>query len=71
MEFEANLRKSFFMQIEIEYLTYLLTNKGVKPQPKKVEAMKRIKRPQNAKQMKSFLGLVNFYRDVWKKGHTY
>ena len=60
MGFKANLRKSFFMQTEIEYLSYLLTNEGVKPQPKKMEAMKRIKGPQKAKQMQSFLGLVNF-----------
>ena len=65
--FRANLRKSFFMQQEVEYLGFLLTNKGVKPQPKKIEAMKRIKPPKNAKQLKSFLGMVNFYRDLWPK----
>ena len=35
--FPANLRKSFFMQKELEYLGYLLTDKGLKPQPKKVD----------------------------------
>ena len=55
------------MQKEVEYLGYLLTNEGVKPQPKKVEAMKRIKPPKNAKQLKRFLGMINFYRDVWGK----
>ena len=54
--FRANLRKSFFMQKELEYLGYLLTDKGLKPQPKKVEAMKRIKPPKNSKQLKQFLG---------------
>ena len=65
--FRANLRKSFFMQKELEYLGYLLTDKGLKPQPKKVEAMKRIKRPKTSKQLKQFLGMVNFYRDIWKR----
>ena len=65
--FRANLRKSFFMQKELEYLGYLLTDKGLKPQPKKVEAMKRIKPPKNSKQPKQFLGMVNFYRDIWEK----
>ena len=55
------------MQQEVEYLGFLLTNKGVKPQPKKIEAMKRIKPPKNTKQLKSFLGMVNFYRDLWPK----
>ena len=38
--FRANLKKSFFMQTEIEYLGYLLTSEGIKPQSKKVEAIK-------------------------------
>ena len=29
--FKANLRKSFFMQKEVEYLGFLLTNEGIKP----------------------------------------
>ena len=35
--FKANLKKSFFMQEEIEYLGYLLTRAGIKPQPKKLK----------------------------------
>ena len=58
--FQANLRKTFFMQRELEYLGYLLTDEGVKPQEKKVEAMRRIKTPSNSKQLKRFLGMVNF-----------
>ena len=53
--FRANLRKTFFMQKELEYLGYLLTDEGVKPQEKKVEAMRRIKTPTNSKQLKRFL----------------
>ena len=29
--------------------------------------MQRIKRPTTPKQLRTFLGLVNFYRDVWEK----
>ena len=65
--FRANLHKSFFMQQEVEYLGFLLTSDGVEPQPKKVEAMKRIKSPTNLKQQKRFLGIIYFYRDVWEK----
>ena len=32
--FRANLRKSFFMQQEIEYLGFLLTSDGIESQPK-------------------------------------
>ena len=55
------------MQTEVEYLGFLLTTDGIKPQPKKIEAMTRIKTPTNSKQLKQFIGMVNFYRDVWPK----
>jgi hypothetical protein len=65
--FRANLRKSFFMQKEVEYLGFLLTSSGIRPQPKKVAAMERMQAPKNPKQLKQFLGMVNFYRDVWPR----
>ena len=47
--FWVNLKKSFFMQPEIKHLGYLLTSGGIKPQPKKVEAMLRMQRQKNWK----------------------
>ena len=41
-EFWANLRMSFIMQKEVEYLGFLLTSNGIKPQPKKIEALNRL-----------------------------
>ena len=35
--FKASLKKSFFMQEEIEYLGYLLKRAGIKPQTKKLK----------------------------------
>ena len=40
---------------------------GIGPQPKKIEAMERVLPPQNSKQLKRFLGMINFYRDVFKR----
>ena len=65
--FRANLRKSFFMKSEVDYLGFLLTKDGIRPQPKKVEAMLRMKPPTNQKQLKMFLGMINFYRDMWPR----
>jgi hypothetical protein len=65
--FKANLRKSFFMQKEVDYLGYRLTDNGIGPQPNKIEAMDRILPPTTNKQLKRFLGMVNFYRDIWEK----
>jgi len=65
--FKANLRKSFFMQKEVDYLGYRLTDNGIGPQPQKIEAMDRILPPTTNKQLKRFLGMVNFYCDIWEK----
>ena len=64
--FAVNLRKSFFMQDKIEYLGYNLTPQGIAPQPKKVEAIQRMLPPTNKHQLRRFLGMVNYYRDMWK-----
>ena len=67
MGFAVNLRKSFFLQTTIKYLGYLLTPNGIQPQPKKVEAISRVLPPKNHHQLRRFLGLVNYYRDMWKR----
>ena len=65
--FRANVRKCFFAEDELEYLGYLLTRHGIAPQPKKVEAIMRINPPKNVKQLRHFLGMVNYYRDMWRR----
>ena len=50
--FAVNLRKSFFMQDKLEYLGYLLTKTGIRPQPKKVEAVSRIMPPKTKRQLR-------------------
>ena len=65
--FRANVRKCFFAQDNLDYLGYHLTTKGIQPQPKKVEAIMRITPPKTKRQLRHFLGMVNFYRDVWRR----
>ena len=65
--FKANLRKSFFMQKEVEYLGYLCCSDGLRTQPKKIEAISRVLPPTNVKQLKRFLGMITFYRDIFKR----
>ena len=62
--FRVNLN---FMQEEIQYLGYLLTKAGIKLQPLKVEAMLKMQPPKNWRQLKQFLGMVNYYSDMWEK----
>ena len=34
---------------------------------KKVEAIQALAVPKNRKQLRQFIGMINFYRDMWKK----
>ena len=64
---KINLLKAKFLKDELDYLGYTLSQSGIKPQAKKMEAIGRILPPKNQKQLKHFLGMINYYRDVWPK----
>ena len=65
--FRANVRKCFFAKDSIEYLGYQISRQGIQPQPKKVEAIQKLKPPKNVRQLRHFLGMVNYYRDMWQR----
>jgi hypothetical protein len=50
---------------EVDYLGYTLSSKGIKPQYKKIVAILSLAPPKDKKQLRSFLGFVNFYRQLW------
>ena len=64
---KVNVTKSSFCKTELEYLGYWITRKGIQPLTKKVEAILKIATPTKRKELRSFLGMVNFYRDMWPK----
>ena len=64
---KINAEKSAFFAPEIEYLGYLLTKDGIKPVPNKVQAVLDLQPPTTLKQLRSLLGMVQFYRDMWQK----
>ena len=63
----VNAEKSFWAVREVDYLGFRLTPEGVLPQPKKVAAIKNMQPPTNKRQLRGFIGLVNFYRYMWKR----
>ena len=68
---KVNAKKSFFARSELEYLGYWITREGIKPVTQKVEAMLRIAEPKSRKQLRSFIGVVNYYRDMWiRRSHV-
>jgi hypothetical protein len=62
-----NAVKSTFRALEIEYLGYVLTRDGIKPQSNKVQAILGIQPPTNVKELRHFLGMVQYYRDLWAR----
>ena len=64
---KINADKSKFCALETEYLGYILTRDGIKPQVNKVQAILALKPPTNVKELRRFLGMVQYYRDLWAK----
>ena len=64
---KINARKSNFCAIETEYLGYILSRDGIKPQPKKVQSILALTPPKNVKDLRRFLGMVQYYRDLWAR----
>ncbi|GBN26285.1 Transposon Ty3-I Gag-Pol polyprotein [Araneus ventricosus] len=61
-----NISKSVFAVEEIEFLGYLITPQGSRPLPDKVQAIMNYKRPENIQDLRTFLGILNFYRRYLK-----
>lgn len=63
---KANLKiqldKSEFLKKEVEFLGHIVTDQGVKPNPNKIDAIKRWPLPKNQKELKGFLGILGYYR---------
>lgn len=57
-----NLNKCVFAKPEVKFLGHIVNTNGVRPQPQKVEAITSFEKPKIAKDLKRFLGMINFYR---------
>jgi hypothetical protein len=64
---KVNAAKLTFCALEIEYLGYVLTKDGIKPQRNKVQAILAIQPYTGVRQLRHFLGMVQYYRNLWAR----
>eukprot|EP00957_Ditylum_brightwellii_P161997 12333899-Ditylum_brightwellii.AAC.1 len=60
------MRKSFFGQKELKYLGYWILREGIMPLSKRCQQSMRIQPPKTKKQLRRFIGIINFYICMWK-----
>ena len=64
---QVNLEKSKWVESEVAYLGFLISCDGIKPLPSKIQGIISMITPTNVKQLRSFLGMVNFYKTICPK----
>ena len=57
-----NKDKCVFCSSKIEFLGHEVSKEGVRPLQGKVEAIRSFPQPKTTKQLRRFLGMINFYR---------
>ena len=56
-----NPSKCLFGVAELEFLGHHVSSEGIRPLEHKVEAVRKFPQPTSARQLREFLGLINFY----------
>jgi len=68
---KVNAMKSFFTSSQLEHLGYWITRTGTKSVCNKVNVVLKIAEPKNRKEFRSFIDVVNYYRDMWvRRSHV-
>ena len=57
-----NSKKCVYMMSEVIYLGEKITAEGIQPLEEKVEAIQQAPAPTNVSELKSYLGMVNYYQ---------
>ncbi|KAK6761340.1 hypothetical protein RB195_022414 [Necator americanus] len=68
--FRVRIDNCAFLQTEITYLKFVINAQGRHPDPEKIKAIQKMPAPKDVSQLRSFLGLINFYENFVKDLHN-
>ncbi|XP_050077299.1 uncharacterized protein LOC126564332 [Anopheles maculipalpis] len=59
--FTIRREKCAFNKPEIRYLGHIIDSRGLRPDPAKIDAIKKLPPPKDVTGVRSFIGAINFY----------
>ena len=62
---KVHVKKSTFGASSVDYLGYVITRAGLRPQQKRIRAILDLAVPKTVREVKRLLGIVQYYRDLW------
>ena len=63
--FSVKAVKCKWIESKIPWLGHVMQPDGFRPNPEKVDPILKIVFPQTVTQVRSFIGMVNYYHDFW------
>jgi hypothetical protein len=63
--FQVNPEKGHWFAHHVQYLGFHISHEGISPQKDKIQGILNMVTPKNQKEVCCFIGLVNFYRDLY------
>ena len=61
-DLKLKLKKCNFLQAETNYLGFIITQEGIKPDSKKVEAIRTLAPPTSVRELRGFIGICSYYK---------
>ncbi len=65
--FQVNPEKCRWFAHQVQYLGFNISRDGISPQKEKIQGILNMAPPKNQKEVRRFIGLVNFYHDLYPR----